>query len=102
MTITDLVECELVNLDEQNQIFGGARAYTHTNTYADESFAYGEAGAVALGNATITQAKVSTNTYKRNDLSLNYSLGSAQAKAKNKNRYALSTSNSSSVWASQS
>jgi hypothetical protein len=100
MNITDLETCELVEFD--NQIVGGAKAYTNTNTYASEGLAYGEAGGVAVGDYTITQAKVSTNTYKDDYSSLSYSFANADAKAKDKNSYSLSTSHSSSIWISKS
>ncbi len=100
MNITDLESCELVEFD--NQIVGGAKTYTNTNTYTLEGFAYGEADAVALGNKTITQAKILTNTYKDNYSSLSYSFANADAKAEDKNSYSLSTSSSSSIWISNS
>ena len=100
MNITDLESCELVEFD--NQIVGGAATYTNTNTYTSKGFAYGEADAIALGDYTITQGKVLTNTYKRNDLSLSYSIANADAKAIDKNGYSLSSSNSNSIWISKS
>ncbi len=97
MYITDLVECELVKFDVQ--IFGGAEAYTITNTYTSKGFAYGESGALAFGDATTTQAKVFTNTYKRNNSFSSYSFANAQAKAQDNNDFASSNSISSSVLA---